>query len=214
MKAHLKRQKVPKSWPIARKGNTYVVKAKSKGIPLLIALRDILNLAQNKKEVKQAIHKKDILISGKIARDEKNSIELFDILTIIPSKENYQLNLSNFGKYIFNKIEEKNTKIKIAKIIGKKSLKSKKTQLNLLDGRNYLSENECKVNDSVIIDLTKNKISKILILKEKANILAIGGKHAGITGKIEKIIPQLKMVEINDGKKKFRILIKQLMVVQ
>ncbi len=213
MKAHLKRQKVPKTWPIARKGNTFVVKSKSKGLPLLVALRDILKLAQTKKEVKQAIHKKDILISGKVANDEKNSIELLDILTIIPAKENYRLNLSKFGKYIFEKIDEKDTKTKIAKIIGKKSIKGKKTQINLFDGRNYLSKEKCEVNDSVVIDFSKSKISKVLQLKEKSNILVIGGKHAGATGKIETLVPQLKMAEINDGEKKFRVLIKQLMVI-
>lgn len=214
MKAHLKRQKVPKNWPIARKGKTFVVKSKSKGIPLLIALRDMLELAQNKKEVKQAIHKKHLLISGKIATDEKTSLELFDILTIIPSKENYQLILSRFGKYGLEKIDEKDTKTKVSKVIGKKAIKGKKMQINLFDGRNYLSENECKVNDSVVVDLVKNKISKVLPLKEKVNIMAIGGKHAGAVGVIEKLIPELKMAEINNGEKKFRVLIKQLMVTQ
>ncbi len=214
MKAHLKRQKVPKTWPIARKGKTFVVKSKSKGIPLLVAIRDMLKLAQNKKEVKQAIHKKQLMISGKIARDEKTSLELFDILTIIPAKENYQLVFSKFGKYDLEKIDEKDTKTKVSKIIGKKALKGKKMQINLLDGRNYFSESECKVNDSVVIDLAKNKISKVLPLKEKVNILTIGGKHAGARGKIETLIPELKMAEINDGEKKFRVLIKQLMVTE
>jgi len=40
---HLKRQKVPKNWPIKRKGTSYVVRPKSNlsnGIPILIAIRE------------------------------------------------------------------------------------------------------------------------------------------------------------------------------
>ena len=61
---HLKRQKVPKSWPITRKGTKYLVRPNSdihSGIPILIILRDMLKIAQNRREVKRAIHEKNIL---------------------------------------------------------------------------------------------------------------------------------------------------------
>lgn len=212
MKRHLKRHMVPKNWPIPRKGTTFVVRQTSKGIPLLIVLRDMLKLAQNRKEVKKAIHKKDLMINNKIVKDEKKSIELFDILTIVPEKKSYVLGLSKEGKYSIEEAKEENSKV--SKIIGKKSLKGKKTQINLLDGRNYLSDSKCSVHDSAIVDLKKNTISKIIPLKEKANVLVIGGKHAGGMGKIEKLIPELKMAEVNDTEKTFRVLIKQLMVTQ
>ena len=55
---HLKRQEVPKSWPVYRKGTKYVVKpgsALETGVPLLLVLRDMLHIAQNRKEAKRAI---------------------------------------------------------------------------------------------------------------------------------------------------------------
>ena len=70
---HLKRHKVPKNWPIHIKGTKYVVKATSKGVPLLIIVRNMLKLAQNRREVKKAIHLKSILVSGKVAQDEKRN---------------------------------------------------------------------------------------------------------------------------------------------
>jgi len=214
MKRHLKRHMVPKNWPIPRKGTKFVVKQTSKGIPLLIILREMMNLAQNRREVKKAVHKKDLMINQKIVQDEKKSLELFDILTIIPEKKNYQIILSNKGKYSFTEIKDADANSKVSKIIGKKILKGKKAQLNLSDGRNYLSDLKCNVNDSAVIDLKKNTISKILPVKEKSEVLVVGGKHAGVTGKIEKIVPELKMVEVNNGEKTFRVLIKQLMVTQ
>ncbi len=211
--SHLKRHAVPKEWPIARKGTTFVVKNTSKGVPILIVLRDMLKITQNRREVKKAIHMKHLMISNKLVNDEKKCLELFDILTIIPSKKNYRIILSEKGKYDLEEISEKDAKIKIAKIIEKKSLKNKKIQLNLGDGRNYISDIKCEVNDSVIIDLEKKKISKHIPLKEKSPVLVIGGKHAGLKGTIEKIIPELKMAEVKTKEDKFNVLIKQLMVI-
>lgn len=214
MKKHLKRQKVPKNWPIPRKGTAFVVKNNSKGLPILILLRDLMKIAQDRKEVKQAIHKRDLVISKKPVNDEKKSLELFDVLTILPSKKNYRLVLSQKGKYDVKEISESEAQTKISKIIGKKSLKGKKTQLNLNDGRNYFSKLKCTVGDSAVVDLESKKISKILPIKEKSEVLVIGGKHAGTTGKITKIVEDQKMVEINSPEKKFNALIKQVMVLK
>ena len=44
---HMKRQTMPKSWPVPRKGNKYVVRpnfGNDKGLPILIMLRDILGV--------------------------------------------------------------------------------------------------------------------------------------------------------------------------
>lgn len=214
---HLKRHKVPKNWPIKRKGTTYVVKPNAnlfKGIPILIAIRDMLKLAQNKKEVKQIIHAKNLLLNGLFVKDEKNSISLFDILTIVPSNENYRLSLSEKGKFEFEKTKTNEEYHKIAKIINKKILKGKKTQLNLSDGRNFLSELKCKVNDSVLVDLKKKKIEKCLPLKEKENVLVFAGKHAGAKGIIDKIDQIRKMVELNTNDKTINVLIKQLIIIK
>ena len=58
MKRHLKRQVVPKSWPVPRKGTAYVIRpsfSPHKGLPLLVVLRDMLDVVKNRKEVKRAI---------------------------------------------------------------------------------------------------------------------------------------------------------------
>ena len=80
---HLKRQNAPKSWPIPRKGTTFVVRPNfgfSKGIPLLIILRDMLKIAENKKEVKKAIYMKKKEFSyliHSILFQQKSITELF-----------------------------------------------------------------------------------------------------------------------------------------
>lgn len=213
---HLKRHKAPKNWPIERKGTAYVVRPNanlSQGIPLLIALRDILKVAQNRKEVKKAIHLKQILINGSPARDEKNSLTLFDILTFVTSDESYKVSLSEKGKFTIEKISKEEGK-KVAKIINKKILKGKKIQLNLSDGRNLLSDIQCNVNDSVVVNFKNKKVEKCLPLEDKAHILIFAGKHSGTRGIINKVDNESKMAEIDSKDKKINVLIKQLMVTE
>jgi len=214
---HLKRQKSPKKWPINRKGTKYIIKAnfnQKRGIPMLVLLRDMLKIAQNRKEVKKAIHLKHILINNNVLRDEKHGVLLFDVITIVPSKKYYKLEISENGKFIVNEIKESEANNKISKIVDKKTLKGKKVQLNLNDGRNFLSDVKCNINDSVLINFKDKRIEKCIPLKEKANVIVFEGKHAGEKGVINKIIPEMKMVDLSEEGKRVNVLIKQLMVVE
>lgn len=229
---HLKRQNMPKNWPVIRKGNAFIVNPLSKkGIPLLTILRDLLKIAQTRKEVKKAIQKKHLLINNKAVKDEKIGMTLFDTLSIIPSKIYYRLELSENGKFELKQIKEEETNTKIVKVINKKVLPGKKIQLNLSDGWNFLVEPKfkCMINDSILINFKDKKIEKCLQLKEKANAIVFVGKHSGKIGQIEKIIsegiqdPSAENIEfkkarkiaiIDSKKEKINVLIKQIMVTE
>ena len=213
----LKRQKVPKSWPIFRKGTKYVVKPMSHfklGIPVLVVLRDALKIAQTRKEAKKMIHGKNVLLNSKVIKDEREGVVLFDVITLNPMKKSYRLGLSGNGKFILEEVKDSESGSKIAKILNKKVLKGKKTQLNLSDGRNFLSDIECKVNDSVLINFKDKKIDKCVPLKEKAGVVVFAGKHAGKRGNIEKMNSEKKIAELNVDGKKINVLIKQLMATE
>ena len=215
--SYLKRQSIPKKWSVHRKGTKYVVKPSfsvQDGVPILIILRDILEIAQNRREVKKAIREKNILLNNRIVKDEKHNALLFDTISIIPSKKYYRLELSDKGKFKLTEINAGESTQKISKIINKKILKGKKTQLNLSDGKNFLSGIKCKVNDSVLIDLKQGKILKCLSLKEKAKVVVFAGKHSGEIGIINKINLERKMADLSEEGKKVDVLIKQLMVVE
>ena len=160
--SHLKRYKAPTNWPIPRKGTTFVVKPKSGEIPVLIILRDMLKVVQNKKEAKKAIHMKNILLNNSPINDERLGAYLFDTISIVPSKKHYRITLSQYGKFDLQEISEAESKIKNAKIINKTILKGGKTQLNLSDGRNFISDIKCNTNDSAVVDFEKKKIDFLL----------------------------------------------------
>jgi small subunit ribosomal protein S4e len=215
--SHLKRQSAPKSWPIERKGSTYIVKSNfnvKEGIPVLVVLRDILKLAGNRSEVKRIIHSKQILVNEKNVKDEKNTILLFDTVNIIPEKKCYRMELSEKGKFYLKEIKESEASRKISKITHKKTLNGKKTQLNLSDGRNFLSEIKYNINDSVVINLKDRKIEKCLPLKEKAKVVIFVGKHIGKRGEIEKLNLEEKTATVKIEGKEINILINQLMVTE
>jgi small subunit ribosomal protein S4e len=213
---HLKRQKAPKSWPIPRKGTAYVVRGKniSKGIPVLIIIRDILKITKDRRETKIALNSKKVLLNNRIIKDIGADASLFDVITIVPSKEHYRISLDEKGKFFAEKEKEERAGYKIAKITNKKMLKGKKIQLNLNDGRNFLSSIKCKTNDSVLINLKENKIEKCIELREKSNVMVIGGKHTGIKGKINSINSEKNTAEIESNNENLHVLIKQLIVTE
>jgi len=214
---HLKRQKSPKSWPVTRKGTAYLVRPNSyarKGLPILIILRDLLNIAKNRKEVKKAIHSREILLNSRKVTDEKDTAVIFDTITIIPSKKNYKIIPSKKGKIVAEEISQKESEKKIAKVIGKKKLKGGKIQINLSDGMNFISDIKCNVNDSLLVNLKDRKIEKCVPLKEKAKIMVFEGKHIGGYGEIKKIDSSKKMVTLISGEKEINVLIKQIIAVE
>jgi len=93
-------------------------------------------------------------------------------------------------------------------------LKGKKTQINLSDGRNFISDVKCKVNDSVLIDIKNKKLKKVLPLKENTKVIVFAGKHAGESGVIKEVDWENKIAKIDDEGEITNILIKQLMVLE
>src|SRR3990172_2674503 len=187
---HLKRQKVPKSWPTYRKGTKYVVRPRSApgaGVPLLLVARDMLHVAQNRKEVKRAIFLKQILVNNSVPRDEKKAVLLFDTVSIVPAGKNYRLDLTEKGKFELIEIKAAEANKKAAKIVNKKVLKGKNTQLNFNDGRNLISDLNCRVNDSVLLNFKEKGAEKCLPLENGASIVVFSGKHAGKRGEIKEV---------------------------
>jgi ribosomal protein S4E len=146
--------------------------------------------------------------------DERKNVLLLDTVALIPQKEFYRLSLSLNGKFKLEKIKEIEANKKVSKIINKKILKKKKTQLNLGDGRNFLSEVACKVGDSALINFKDKKVEKCVPLKEKSTVLVFAGKHSGKKGVIEKFNLERKMATLKVEEGSINVLIKQLMALE
>jgi len=187
---HLKRLAMPKKWPIPRKGTKYIVKPNAslkESIPTLVVIRDMLSIVRNRKEAKRIILAGKITVNGKQIRDEKYPLGLFDVLKIADINKNYKISIKHKGKFDAKEISNNEADTKVTKIVNKSSFKGNKMQINLSDGRNYLSDLKCKVGDSAVMNFAKNNIEKIIPMEENREAIVLTGKNAGNIGKIFKV---------------------------
>lgn len=207
---HKTRSQTPKLWAIPRKGTRFLVVSNHnqyKGISLLIVLRDMMGVGKTRKEIKRIILLEKVKVNGKLIKDEKFPLVLFDVLSL--ENKSYKLVIKN-KKFA---LEETKDSEKISKVIGKKILGKDKTQINLNDGRNFLSKEKMSVGDSVVFNFKENKISKVIPLKENCEIIVISGSHIGEKGKIEKINEKTSEAETKLDEKKASLQLKRLMAI-
>jgi len=213
---HLKRKKIENFWPIPRKGTKYVALAthnKKDSIPLVIVMRDIFKVVKNKKELKKAMNEKLIQVNNKEVRETNYPISLFDIITF--HKKNYRAVLSSNKKMIFEEISDKEAETKIFKVLGRKILSNKKTQLNLMQGKNILSEEKVGIGDSIMLNLKDDKIIKVIPIEKGKDAFVMKGKHASSKGKIEEIVEEggKKIARITSNNEKINVWIKNIIVM-
>jgi small subunit ribosomal protein S4e len=216
---HLKRNNVPKFWPVPRKGTRFLAVPshnQREAIPLIVAMRDILKLVRNKKELQRIIHEKKILVNNKIIHELNYPLCLFDIITLAGLNKNYKAVISENKKIVFEEVSDKETKTKILKVIGKKMLPSKKLQLNLMHGWNVISNEKANAGDSVLINLEDNKIIRTIPLEKGRKAFVFKGKHAGKNGKIEEILERggKKIIKITSKSEKINVWTKNIIVME
>jgi small subunit ribosomal protein S4e len=173
-------------------------------VPLLIMVRDMLRYCDTAREGRKIIGKRNILIDGRIVTNYKMPVGFMDVLTIPKANENFRALLDSRGKIRPIKISKDRAKWKLVRIENISTIKGGKTQLNLHDGRNILTDKgKNKPGDVLKIELPSQKILDSYAL-EKGNVaMIIGGKHSGQIGTIEnyRVIrsPKPNVVEFKEG---------------
>ena len=203
--ARLKRLTTPKWWPIERKGKKYTFATRGPhprqmSLPLTLLVRDVLRLAETGKEAETAIRKGEILVDGRKIKDPNFGVGVFDVVTIPSMKKSWRAIPDKGLKFV--ETPESESKMKICKIMGKKTLKGKKTQLNLNDGRNVLASEDYDTCDSVMLELPAQKISGHVKFDKGATALVLGGKNSGVVSKIKEIKGDMVIM---DGEKTFEV---------
>ena len=179
---------MPKTWPIARKGKKkrfVAVPSHSgkKGITILYLLRDILKIAQTRKEAQKILHNGDVKINNKKRKADAFPVQVFDTVSLEKAGKHYRLEIIN-KKFQLKEISKKESEEKIVKILGKKIIANKKIQMNLEDGSNLMMKEKFNVGDSIILNTKTGKVTKVLPMKKGAKIEIVLGKHAGKKGEL------------------------------
>ena len=186
----MKRLAAPKWWPIKRKEKKFVISPrgahpKDFSLPLIVLVRDILKLAESSREAKAIIKGGQVLVDKKKRKDPKFGVGLFDVVEIPAMKKAWRAVPQNGLSFI--EIPENETKLKICKIVDKKTLKGNKNQLNLSDGRNLLTDKKYSTYDSLLIELPEQKIVDHLKFEKASTVVVIKGSNAGKLAKIKTI---------------------------
>jgi small subunit ribosomal protein S4e len=193
MSDHLKRLRAPDSWHIPKKTKKFITKTapgphNANAMPIAVWLRDHMGFAMTKKEVKQILSQRDVIINGRPCRNPSMGIGIFDIISLPKIGKHYRILRDKKGRHKTIEIDAESARTRLAKIRGKTIVPGGKVQLNLRFGANILADNRYKPGDSIVISLSDEDrftITDHFPFAVGNMAMVIGGKHSG---KIAKII--------------------------
>ena len=193
MSRHIKRISAPRIWKIERKVYPFAPKTSPgphpirRSLPLLIVLRDILHLGDNRREIKKILASGNLKVDGRVIKDLKFPIGFMDVISV--GDKNYRALYDVTGRIKIVEIPEEHSKWKLVRIEKKRVVKGGKIQLNLHDGRNILTEeNKYKSNDVLKIILPSQEIVNHYPLVKGSVAMIIGGQHRGQLAHVEEYV--------------------------
>lgn len=217
---HTKLNKMPKNWPLPRKGKKYVALAKHnqyESMPVAVILRDILKIAKTMKEAKKICMQGFVQVNKVARKDPLFPVLPRDILTLTKTNQNFIL-VENKKRLSLMEISEKDSKTKVYKIQNKICLSKKTFQVNLEGGLNLISNSKFNCGDSMLIDLAEKKELKIIPLEKGSKILVVSGKHIGEQGKIINMVrlgeKNCFEIELQEGGKQICLPKQNLLAIQ
>ena len=185
--SHMKRLTMPRSWPLPRKSTIWIQKPNPCGhplehcMPLGVVLRDILGVAQTRREAKRIVHSKLVKVDGNFESDSGRGVGLMGVLTV--GDDNYRCLLDTNGKLRYRPIPKKKASNKTCRVTGSSTVKGGKTQVHLHDGRNLLFDEspDYKTGDSLVISLPDQEVKAHHRFDEGSIAYLTGGSHIGET---------------------------------
>ena len=191
-----KRISVSKTRHLHRKEFTWTIKNHpgphndQQSVPLGFILRDLLKIGSTLREVKKLLNDSKVSVDGKIRKDYKFPVGLFDLVSIKEEGnkvDSFIALLDHKGRIIMKPGEAKHA-TKIVKIVRKRIARKGFTQLTTNDGRTFMEKNsKHKVGDSLHIELPSQKIMKSFEFKNGNTALIVGGKNVGKIAVIKEI---------------------------
>ena len=194
---HQKRLSAPRLWPIPRKHGKWAPKTSpgphktKESYPLTIILREILGIAQNRREVQYILHEGKVRVDGKVCQDMTFPLGLMDVIQIQDHGKSYRV-LPTIRKGLdIHEIPEEETLYKYCQISNKKTLSKGTLQINLHDGRNIRIpvrdptqrlEDVYTTKDVLKIALPSQEILEHYKFQTGVEAVVISGKNVGRSG--------------------------------
>lgn len=198
--ARLKRKPAPAFWPIHRKELPWIVKPSSgshslqKCLPLTIVLREMLGVAQTRKECKIILAQGKVLVDGKVRKQDDSPVGLMDVISI-PEMDKYYRVMPSHKGLILSPISKEESNFKLFRVENKTSVKDG-VQIAFHDGSVMLIgvndpkkpvEITYETFDILKVTFPEKQVTESLKTKEGNLAIITGGKNIGKQGKIVEI---------------------------
>merc|ERR1712088_817468 len=173
-KKHLKRLAAPKSWMLSKLGGVFTCRPSSgphkmrESMPIALFLRNRLNYALNMKEVSSIMKQRLVKIDGKVRTDTRFPAGFMDVVQLAKTNENFRLIYDVKGRFCVHRITPEEAKYKLCRVI-KVSVGPNPVPL-------------IKVNDSIRVDVTTNKIMDFIKFDTGNICMVTGGHNTGRVG--------------------------------
>ncbi len=193
---HLKRIAAPRAWKIRRKSRfgVWITKPspgphpQERSIPLRVLIRDYLGLARNAREADYIIKRGKVLVDGKVRKDPKFPVGLFDVVEIPEIEKVYRIVLDEKGRLIPKEVGESEKTYKLVRIERKVMVKGGLIQLGTHDGRSFLfKETDLKPGDVMKVEVPSQKVIESYKLEPGNLVYILSGRHAGAVGTVKDI---------------------------
>jgi small subunit ribosomal protein S4e len=197
----LKRKPAPRFWPIHRKEFVWIVRPSpgphslEKCLPLSLVLRDILGVAETRKEAKKIISQGKVYVDGKVRRKDDFPVGLMDVISMPDLNKFYRILPSHKGLFL-NPISKEEASFKLLRVEGRTIVKNGASQIALHDGSNMLVKVEdpesppevvYETFDTLKLGLPEKEVLDQLKTKKGNIAIVTGGKNIGKQGKIVEI---------------------------
>ena len=197
-KKHLKRLPAPRHWPIKRKAGKFTTRVipgphpKEYCLTLAIILREVLEYANDMREVKAILADGQIRVDGRTRKNPRHPVGLMDVLEIASSGDKFRLLPKRRGGLRLVPIEDSEKGFKLCRIEKKMITNGGRLQLTLHDGRNVLLPKEANPSeyntlDTLKISIPNQEILDIIPLKTGVQAIVSRGRNIGIEGKVIEI---------------------------
>jgi small subunit ribosomal protein S4e len=197
----LKRKPAPRFWPIHRKEAVWIVRPSSgphsleKCLPLSLVLRDILEVAETRKEAKKIISQGKVYVNGKVRLKDDFPVGLMDVISMPDLNQFYRIMPSHKGLFL-KPISKEEAEFTLLRVEGKTVVKNGASQVSLHDGSNILVKTEesespteavYETFDTLKLGLPEKEVLDQLKTKKGNMAVITGGKNIGKQGKIVEI---------------------------
>jgi small subunit ribosomal protein S4e len=198
--ARLKRKPAPRFWPIHRKELPWVVKPSSGShslqscLPLTLVLRDILGVAQTRREGKLILAQGKVQVDGIVRKKDDFPVGLMNVISLPDANKYYRVMPSNKG-LVLSPISKEEANFTLLRVEDKSTVKNG-VQIALHDGSNMLikvvdpkNPKEVTYDTFDVLKITYPEKQVAACLETKVGNLAIitGGKNIGKQGRIVEI---------------------------